>query len=235
MRRIIVTLLVTLAGLACSPLRSWAAGGWVQVGALYAYHVPVRSLKEMRFIWAFRRTVHQQYDFSCGSAAVATLLTYQYGRPTTEANVFQAMFAVGNRSEIQREGFSLLDMKRYLDSIGYLADGVRVPLRTLVRIGIPAIALITDHGYRHFVVVKGADASQVVLGDPAVGRRVMSRRAFEAARIGNLFFVIRSDLRAAQFNLRADWTSPTAPPMATAVDRHSLALEFLEIPDASRF
>ncbi len=235
MRRAVCILFATLLALGCSPMRAWAVGGWIQVGALYAFHVPTRSLKEMRFAWAFRRTVHQQYDFSCGSAAVATLLTYQYGRPTTEASVFRAMFAVGNRNEIRREGFSLLDMKRYLNSIGYVADGVRVPLSTLLKIGIPAIALITDHGYRHFVVVKGADASQVLLGDPALGRRVMSRRAFEAARIGNLFFVIRSDLRAAQFNLRTDWTSPTAPPMAVAVDRHSLALEFLEIPDASRF
>lgn len=214
---------------------SWGQSGWVQVSAREAYHVPVPSMQVMRFILAFRRTVHQQYDFSCGSAAVATLLTYQYGRPTTEAAVFQQMYATGNQAQIRKEGFSLLDMKRYLDSLGYVADGVRVPLSTLIEIGVPAIALIADHGYRHFVVVKGANATEVILGDPAVGRRVMSRRAFRAARIGNLFFVIRNDLNAARFNLPADWASPTAPPLATSVPRYSLALEFLEIPSASRF
>jgi predicted double-glycine peptidase len=51
-------------------------------GALYS--VPVTSLKEARFL----RTIHQRFDFSCGSAAVATLLTYQYGYPVTEQAVF---------------------------------------------------------------------------------------------------------------------------------------------------
>lgn len=212
-----------------------AWGGVVQVSALESYSVPVRTLQEMRYQWAFRRTIHQQYDFSCGSAAVATLLTFQYGRPTTEMAVFRAMYAAGNQKLIRQEGFSLLDMKRYLESLGYTADGVRVPLNTLIKIGVPAIALITDHGYRHFVVVRGADATQVVIGDPALGRRVMSRRAFEKERVGNLFFVIRSDLNQARFNRSADWKSDTPPPLAVALQQNSLALEFLQIPNASIF
>ena len=211
------------------------AEGMIQVSAGESYSVPVHTLQQMRYEWAFRRTVHQRYDFSCGSAALATLLTYQYGRPTTETAVFRSMYAVGNQAQIRVEGFSLLDMKRYLQSLGYVADGVRVPLSTLIRIGIPAIALITDHGYRHFVVVKGANAYRVVLGDPALGRRVMSRKAFARVRVGNLFFVIRNDLNIARFNLPADWRSATPPPLFLGVDRHSLALEFLEIPNGNRF
>ena len=211
------------------------AEGMIQVSAGESYSVPVHTLQQMRYEWAFRRTVHQRYDFSCGSAALATLLTYQYGRPTTETAVFRSMYAVGNQAQIRVEGFSLLDMKRYLQSLGYVADGVRVPLSTLIRIGIPAIALITDHGYRHFVVVKGANAYRVVLGDPALGRRVMSRKAFARVRVGNLFFVIRNDLNIARFNLPADWRSATPPPLFLGVDRHSLALEFLEVPNGNRF
>ena len=44
-----------------------------------SYSMSVRSLKEMRLREAFRTTLRQQYDFSCGSAAVATLLTHHYG------------------------------------------------------------------------------------------------------------------------------------------------------------
>src|SRR3546814_6408724 len=33
----------------------------------------------------FRSVIRQRYDFSCGSAALATLLTYHYGAPTSEA------------------------------------------------------------------------------------------------------------------------------------------------------
>ena len=49
------------------------------------YRVRVVSLKQARF----KTTIQQQYDFSCGSAAVATLLTYQYGYKINEETVFQ--------------------------------------------------------------------------------------------------------------------------------------------------
>lgn len=207
----------------------------VQTSATETLGMRLHTLRELKLLRAFRRTWHQQYDFSCGSAAVATLLTYQYDRPTAETSVFIAMYRSGDQAQIRSKGFSLLDMKRYLESLGYRADGVRVSLDALRSVGIPAIALITDHGYRHFVVVKGADRNRVLLGDPALGRRVLSRRDFERARVGNLFFVIRNERQRAHFNLSADWLSETNPPLATAIDRTALSQEFLAIPDASRF
>src|SRR5690242_3410453 len=76
--------------------------------------IPLKSVKELKY----RGVIRQQYDFSCGSAAVATLLTYHYAAPATEKDVFMAMFERGNRAAIQREGFSLLDMKTYLEDHG---------------------------------------------------------------------------------------------------------------------
>lgn len=184
---------------------------------------------------AFRRTWHQQFDFSCGSAALATLLTFHYDQPINETVVFQAMFAVGDQAQIRSKGFSMLDMKRFLESKGYTADGVRVPLETLAKVGIPAIVLITDRGYRHFVVLKGVRRDQVLIGDPALGTRVLSRRDFEAARIGNLFFVIRSHREHAHFNSPDDWDSRLTAPLSAAVDRNAVGLETLTIPGASRF
>jgi uncharacterized protein len=207
----------------------------VQTGPLETVQLRLHTLRELKLVRAFRRTWHQQYDFSCGSAALATLLTFQYDRPTNETMVFKAMYAVGDQAQIRAKGFSLLDMKRYLESLGYTADGVRVSLDTLRDVGIPAIALISDRGYRHFVVVKGADASRVLIGDPALGRRVLSRHDFEKARVGNLFFVIRSHRRLAHFNLSADWASDTNPPLSVGVSRTLLGEEFLTIPNESRF
>ena len=234
-RRVLSVLVLWAAMQAAGVPCARGAVAIVQVSARESLSLPVRTLQQMRIEQAFARTIHQQFDFSCGSAALATLLTYQYGRPTSEMAVFRAMYAVGNQAQIRAKGFSLLDMKRYLQSLGYTADGVRVSLNMLIKVGVPAIALITDHGYRHFVVVKGADATQVVIGDPALGRRVLSRRTFDADRVGDLFFVIRSDLHAARFNLPADWDSPTAPPLGTAVNRNSLAQLLLEIPNESVF
>src|SRR3546814_5502098 len=78
------------------------AGPAVIQGAGGSFSVPVMSLKEKR--WT--TVVRQQYDFSCGSAAVATLLTYHYETPLAEAVVFEEMFVRGDQAKIQAEGRS---------------------------------------------------------------------------------------------------------------------------------
>src|SRR5690606_32313285 len=62
------------------------------------FAVPVRSLRDI----PFRTVVRQQFDYSCGSAALATLLHYHYGSPSTEAKVFKAMYEVGDQAKIQQ-------------------------------------------------------------------------------------------------------------------------------------
>ena len=115
------------------------------------YRMRVTSLKEARFA----TTLRQQYDFSCGSAALATLLTFHYGKPTSEQTIFSQMFQTGDRAKISKQGFSLLDMKRYLSAHGYSADGFEQPVERLAQERLPAIVLLSERGYRHFVVVKG--------------------------------------------------------------------------------
>src|SRR3546814_4518007 len=88
------------------------------------------SLKEKR--WT--NVVRQQYDFSCGSAAVATLLTYHYEMPTDEARAFEEMFVRGDQAKIQAEGFSMLDIKQFLDRRGLQSDGFSMTLDKLAEI-----------------------------------------------------------------------------------------------------
>jgi predicted double-glycine peptidase len=234
-RLVLLALLAGLAAAAAAAPSPSPAAAIVQTSALENAALRVHTLKELKLLRAFKRTLHQQYDFSCGSAAVATLLTFQYGRPTDETAVFTAMFAAGDQAQIRSKGFSLLDMKRFLDARGYQADGVRASLDTLAKVGIPGIALISDHGYRHFIVVKGLNENRVLIGDPAQGARVLKRREFERARVGDLFFVIRNHRDIAQFNSTADWSATLSAPLSSAIDRNLLGLEILTIPDASRF
>jgi len=182
--------------------------------------IKVRSLKEARFT----RVVKQQYDFSCGSAAVATLLSYHYEQPVSETQVFKEMFAVGDQKHIERYGFSLLDMKRYLESHNYLADGFRISLSRLRELGVPAIALIQVKGYRHFVVVKGVDDNRVLLGDPARGVRSVNVKDFDAAWNG-IAFLIRNNAEVGKqhFNMKQDWDTLAATPYGVALARQSLA------------
>jgi predicted double-glycine peptidase len=180
-----------------------------------AFHVPVRSMQALRFA----STLHQQYDFSCGSAALATLLTHHYGFPVAERTVFAAMWARGDQDKIRREGFSLLDMQRYLADHGFQADGFRLPLDKLAEAGLPAIVLITEKGYNHFVVIKGFDAGRVLLGDPSSGTRSLPLAQFEAAWPTRLLFVIHAAPGEPRFNLADDWRAAPHAPLADAVAR----------------
>ena len=173
-----------------------------------AYAVKVTSLKEARF----KATLRQQYDFSCGSAALATLLTHHYGQAMTEQVIFEEMFAGGNQEKIRKEGFSLLDMKIFLKKQGYEADGFELPLNSLMASGLPAIVLVSDKGYQHFVVIKGIQEGRILLGDPSGGSRAMSIAAFEAIWSNKVLFVIHNRRTIARFNQVADWqTNPKAP------------------------
>ncbi len=185
-----------------------------------AYLVRVESLKERRFRTVFR----QGHDFSCGAAALASLLAFHYSRPTTEADVFAAMLAAGDAAKIRRQGFSLLDMQRYLAGLGLAADGFRVTLDRLVAAGLPAITLIDVNGYRHFVLIKGIRDDAVLIGDPATGVKVFRREAFEATWLG-IAFIVRDQQAVARtaFNRADEWAIRLPAPLGDALERDSLA------------
>ncbi|OXI95224.1 MULTISPECIES: C39 family peptidase [Burkholderia] len=185
-------------------------------GAGYAMHVT--SLKEARF----KRTVKQQFDFSCGSAAVATLLTYQYDYPMTEQTAFAQMWENGNQEKIRQQGFSLLDIRRFLDAHGFVADGFELPLQTLAKTHTPAIVLITEHGYHHFVVVKGLRDGRVLVGDPATGTRPMSLASFEQKWEDHVIFVIHNRPERAVFNDPRDWRVAPSAPLYTGIAHDGL-------------
>lgn len=183
------------------------------------YSVPVTSLKEARF----KATMRQQYDFSCGSAAVATLLTHQYAYPVSEQAVFEEMFARGDRQKIQKEGFSLLDIKLFLGAHGFKADGFEQPLQKLVDTRLPAIVLISEKGYHHFVVIKGLRDGRILIGDPSSGTRAISRSNFESIWVNKLLFVIHNKQELVKFNDAADWRVAPRAPLAIGINHDGLA------------
>ncbi len=183
-----------------------------------SYTMQLTSLKEARF----KTTVRQQYDFSCGSAATATLLTYQYGHRVSEAEVFRQMYASGDKARIRTQGFSLLDMRRYLQSQGYQADGFELPLDKLFEEGLPAIVLLNDRGYRHFVVVKGLRGGRVLVGDPSRGTRAIARKDFDRLWDNHVLFVVHNRRELAAFNQPRDWRSAPAAPLALGIQRQGL-------------
>lgn len=199
-------------------------GGLAQAADLPAlggvqYSIPVKSMKEVRRA----STMLQQYDFSCGSAALATLLTHHYDYPANEKAIFEDMYTRGDQQKIRKEGFSLLDMKNFLEARGFRADGFQQPLEKLAEAGIPAIVLISENGYNHFVVIKGLRGDRILLGDPASGTRVMPLLQFEAVWKNKLLFVVHNRVEQARFNLAADWSAAPLAPLASGVARDSLS------------
>lgn len=181
-----------------------------QAAPVGSYTLSIRSMDEMRFAGVIR----QRYDFSCGSAALATLLRHHYDYDVMEEKAFLGMWANGDRDQIRRVGFSLLDMKRWLGTRGIAADGYQVTLDMIAETGIPGIALISVKNYRHFVVVKGVRGSEVLVGDPSAGLVIMPRGEFEQAWNG-VYFVLAAEqeLGRSRFDRDVQWAAYARAPV----------------------
>lgn len=182
--------------------------------------VNVKSLKDMNF----ERIIPQKYDFSCGSAALATLLTYHYNHPVEESRLIADMYEIGDQEKIRKEGFSMLDMKAFVESMGYVANGYKVSLDQLKSAGVPAIILINTRGYMHFVVVKGVTDKYVLLGDPATGMKIVERQELQDSWNSIVFVIENSmDVGRDNFNQVADWKVHRKFPLEGILDNTTLA------------
>jgi uncharacterized protein len=157
----------------------------------------VKSLMEMRQ----DRVVIQQWDLSCGAAALATLLTYQHSDPVSEKEIARQLISreeyIENPLLVRaRNGFSLMDLKRYVDERGYEGVGYgKLSFEDLADLA-PTIVPIQLHGYPHFVVFRGALGNRVLLADPAFGNHTMLTANFESIwfeypRFGKVGFIVK--------------------------------------------
>ncbi|WP_197722063.1 C39 family peptidase [Sulfuriflexus mobilis] len=175
----------------------------------------VISLREQRYV----NLVRQDTDFSCGAAALATILKYAYGRDVTEESVLRGMLKVSDPETVRKRGFSLLDIKRYTQSIGLRGRGYKVKSGTLSRIKIPIIALVDIRGYKHFVVFKTYRDGKVYIADPALGNKILSFEEFNKIWNGVVFAVIGKG-----FDRNTVLMQPAAPVTARGLARAHIPL-----------
>ena len=147
----------------------------------------MRSLLEIRR----DRVILQQWDTSCGAAALATVLTYAFDDPLAERVVAQGMLRRTDPMRVRvRGGFSLLDMKRFAESRGFEAQGYRgLSVDDLARMPF-VIVPIDEYGSPHFVVVRGKQGDALDIADPAFGNRRMSVERFREVWTDGIGFVI---------------------------------------------
>ena len=128
--------------------------------------------------------VIQTWDLSCGAAALATLLRYEFGDNVSEKEVAHGLMRRSEYIEhpeiVQvREGFSLLDLKRYVQTHGYKGVGLgKLELQDLIE-HAPIMVPVDALGYNHFVVFRGIKGNRVLLADPAWGNRTMTIEKFQ--------------------------------------------------------
>ena len=154
-----------------------------------------------------KNVVLQQWELSCAAAALATILRFQHGVPVTERSV--ALGLINRREYLEnpelvrlRQGFSFLDLKRYVDSLGY--EGVGLGQLTFPDLlsRAPIIVPVKLQGYPHFVVFRGATKNRVLLADPAFGNLTLAKGKFingwiNYQQLGHVGFVVLKSGRLA--------------------------------------
>jgi len=135
----------------------------------------------------YTHVVGQTDWYTCGAAAVATLLTYYYNDPATEAEILEVAIKETEASgKDPLEGLTALSLKRALEKRGYQVKAYRVNLEQLAdyfrRGGLPVVGHVT-RPQLHFLVITGivdppqGGPTHVLLADPSWGRRILPLEA----------------------------------------------------------
>jgi predicted double-glycine peptidase len=201
----------------------WISGNLAHADTIQSGADPARgmvkrhSLKELRD----RYVVKQNFDYSCGAAALATLLTYYYGDETSEQDIMKILTAELSKDEQRRKewrGFSLLDLKLMAQTKGYRAAGFKLTVEQLAQLAAPVIVFIEPMGYPHFAVLRGIDRGRVFLADPARGNLRMSIERFLGEWNGIVFVLGK----AGEENIKA---YPLALPGAERIQPELLSVD----------
>lgn len=135
--------------------------------------------------WTWQRDHHvvkQRMDYSCGAAALASIMRYYFQDDVTEKDVLADILKGMSREDLadrQTKGLSMLDLQEAATRRGYQAVGVRLPLEALPELGGPILVHLETREYRHFAILKGTAEDRVYLADPSRGNIRMPMFRFE--------------------------------------------------------
>lgn len=118
--------------------------------------------------------VMQQRDFSCGAAALATVLNYYWEENVSEGALLLIIAKLLPPDELRdrvANGLTLTDLKRVAEVGGYKAVLGKITVEKLVDTKLPLVVGITVDEYDHFVVCRGSDGEFVYLADPIFGKK----------------------------------------------------------------
>ena len=134
--------------------------------------LPVKTWKQLRDADLEK----QDLDYSCGSAATATILRSFYGSEVYEKDILTEVTRIGDDGTA-----SFSDLQQAVTKFGFKAVGISANFEKLKTIKIPAVAYLRYRDKDHFSVIRGINKQGVVwLGDPSWGNRKFSEQQFKA-------------------------------------------------------
>jgi uncharacterized protein len=158
---------------------------WMRQGEPNVQRHTWKELRDMN-------VVKQEKDYSCGAAALATLMIYYFGDKITEEDILTRLNSFMTEEEREKKtlvGFSLLDLKKVAQSMGYRAAGFKIAAEQLARLTAPVMVFVEPRGYKHFAVFRGMSWRRVYLADPSRGNLRMSLEQF-LDEWGQIIFVL---------------------------------------------
>jgi uncharacterized protein len=211
----------------------------IDIGSGLRVNSSVASLKDIRD----RNVVRQQFDYSCGAAALATIMRYGFGEDVGEQDILDQLFEILPDEEEglrTNDGFSLLDLQRVAQARQYRAEGFRIAPQFLSQLNGPVIVFIQPRGYNHFAVLRGVQDDRVYLADPSRGNVRMPAYAFldmwlQEDGMGIIFAVEpNAGLPEGASPLLLSIEGITNPEMMTAREMLAVGNPFVRFPELSR-
>lgn len=118
----------------------------------------------------------QNYDYSCGSASLSTILKYYYDLDIGEKEILNTVlkskgYDISKKEKLEDGDTSLsfFDLATYVQSKGLKAVGLALDLDSLSKLKAPVILFVKIRKNEHFTIYKNMDENYVYLADSSFG------------------------------------------------------------------
>lgn len=115
--------------------------------------------------------IKQRFDYSCGAASLATLLSGYYSLNVPEIKIINDMHKLGYLANFQ-------DMVEVVNLYGFKGIGIALGYDKLATLTIPVVIYVRHNGQDHFSVLRGISNTNVQLADPSWGNIKLSKTQF---------------------------------------------------------
>jgi hypothetical protein len=136
--------------------------------------------------------IMQQYDYSCGAAALATIMKYYFQDNVTEKSLLDYIKKTLTAKEyavVEEQGLSFLELEKISHSLGYQSASVRLKLSALKELTGPVVVYVSTKDYQHFAVFRGVREDRVFLADPSRGNMILTVDEFLEEWKGETFIL----------------------------------------------